>query len=598
MNKTMNKEYNFTIETGNFRYMGPHWDKDGVVFTFLGEENAKEKCGLILKDLRLGETAKELILLADDSCRRGNLVSMKVIGAQLKHFGYRLLSGEQSFLDPYARNISGNEEYGREVVGSACYGLIPYGTGLSMTEERGPAIKKEDMVMYKAHVRGFTMDKGAKRERQGKFLGVCEKLSYLKELGVTTLELMPFYEFLEKEKEQEPLNYWGYKEGYYFSPKASYCVNPKEAEAEVKALIHSAHELGIEIIMEMFFPAGVPGYLVTDALIYWSEVYGVDGFHLLGSSMDMESLVKHPRLSGIKLFSEHFLQELLDSDTYGNRLYVYRDEYLYPARKMLNHIYGDTEAFLQQQRKQGRSFGFVNYLASNNGFSLMDVFSYNGKHNEANGEENADGPTCNFSYNYGVEGATRKKAVMEQRLKHWKNAMTMLFLAQGIPMIYQGDERANSNAGNNNPYCQDNPTGWMNWKKDSISRECCEFVASLTKLRRDYPLFHKADPFTFQDVTHSGLPDLSYHGQNAWIAQVLKDQMTVGLLYSTCEGKNSQEIYVGYNFASEQQRIALPTNRGKRYHPVFATGEASISDDRRFVELEAESIGVWVTDKE
>ena len=134
------------------------------------------------------------------------------------------------------------------------------------------------------------------------------------------------------------------------------------------------------------------------------------------------------------------------------RLYVYKEEYQYPARKMLNHISADMREFLNQQRKQGRRFGYVNFVASNNGFSLADVFMYNDKHNELNGEENLDGDAWNFSSNYGLEGPTRKKFILESRQRQWRNAMMMLFFAQGVPLIWSGDEFGNSQQGNNNAY--------------------------------------------------------------------------------------------------------------------------------------------------
>ena len=117
------------------------------------------------------------------------------------------------------------------------------------------------------------------------------------------------------------------------------------------------------------------------------------------------------------------------------------------------------DLFADQQRKQGAFLGYINYIASNNGFTLADLFMYNDKHNEENGEQNLDGSSWNFSNNYGVEGPTRKRYINALRKLNWRNAVLMLMLAQGVPLLWSGDEMGNSQNGNNNAYCQDNPTG-------------------------------------------------------------------------------------------------------------------------------------------
>ena len=94
---------------------------------------------------------------------------------------------------------------------------------------------------------------------------------------------------------------------------------------------------------------------------------------------------------------------------------------------------------------------------------MMDFVSYDYRHNEANGEDNRDGTSYNYSWNCGVEGPTRRKAVRQLRMQQIRNAYLLLLLSQGTPMIYGGDEFGNSQEGNNNAYCQDNPIGWVDW---------------------------------------------------------------------------------------------------------------------------------------
>ena len=108
--------------------------------------------------------------------------------------------------------------------------------------------------------------------------------------------------------------------------------------------------------------------------------------------------------------------------------------------------------------------GVVNYIANYYGFTLNDLVSYDHKHNEENGENNTDGTDYNFSWNCGVEGASRKKAINQLRQKQMRNALSFIFTAQGTPLIMAGDEFGNSQYGNNNCYCQDNETGWVDWR--------------------------------------------------------------------------------------------------------------------------------------
>ena len=113
-------------------------------------------------------------------------------------------------------------------------------------------------------------------------------------------------------------------------------------------------------------------------------------------------------------------------------------------------------------------------MTSQDGFTLMDLVSYNYKHNEANGEDNNDGSSYNFSWNCGVEGPSRKTAVRQMREKQVRNAFLFMLLSQGVPMLYGGDEFGNSQEGNNNAYCQDNAVGWLpeKYRYLSICKSC------------------------------------------------------------------------------------------------------------------------------
>ena len=107
--------------------------------------------------------------------------------------------------------------------------------------------------------------------------------------------------------------------------------------------------------------------------------------------------------------------------------------------------------------------GVINYVADQDGFTMMDMVSYEERHNEANKENNQDGIEYNCTWNCGAEGPTRKQSIRKLRLQQLKNAFALLLSAQGTPLIYQGDEWGNTQKGNNNVWCQDNELGWIDW---------------------------------------------------------------------------------------------------------------------------------------
>ncbi len=133
----------------------------------------------------------------------------------------------------------------------------------------------------------------------------------------------------------------------------------------------------------------------------------------------------------------------------------------------------------------------INFVTAHDGFTLNDLVSYNSKHNEANGEGGMDGESHNRSWNCGVEGPTDDPEVLALRHRQRRNLLTTLILSQGTPMISHGDEIARTQHGNNNVYCQDNETAWMNWELDDEQADLLEFTRQLVGLRRDHPVFRR-----------------------------------------------------------------------------------------------------------
>ena len=152
-------------------------------------------------------------------------------------------------------------------------------------------------------------------------------------------------------------------------------------------------------------------------------------------------------------------------------------------------ISGSSDLFNRRGRKPWAS---VNFVAAHDGFTLNDLVSYNNRHNEANGEDNRDGHLDNRSWNYGVEGATDDPQIIDLRARQKRNILATLILSQGTSMLLGGDEFGRSQQGNNNAYCQDNETSWVDWDHDERAQALRRFVRRLTDVRNRYRVLRQS----------------------------------------------------------------------------------------------------------
>ena len=151
-----------------------------------------------------------------------------------------------------------------------------------------------------------------------------------------------------------------------------------------------------------------------------------------------------------------------------------------------------------------RPYASINFITCHDGFTLQDLVSYNGKHNEANLKDNRDGTDDNRSWNCGVEGPTTDPVVLALRARQKRNFLATLFLSQGVPMLLAGDELGRTQNGNNNAYCQDDEINWMPWNPEKDDHELLAFVKELIK-------FEKAHPASAGAVSSAGrAPRISY----------------------------------------------------------------------------------------
>jgi isoamylase len=159
-----------------------------------------------------------------------------------------------------------------------------------------------------------------------------------------------------------------------------------------------------------------------------------------------------------------------------------------------------------------RPVASVNFVTCHDGFTLADLVSYNRKHNEANGENNADGTDDNRSWNCGAEGPSDEPAVTELRARQVRNFLVTLFCSQGVPMLLAGDEMGRSQQGNNNAYCQDNEISWVDWEDAVKHADLLDFTQAVSRLRREHPVFRRRRFFSGLPPAGGKLRDI------AWLA--------------------------------------------------------------------------------
>ncbi|MBI2750276.1 MAG: glycogen debranching enzyme GlgX, partial [Burkholderiales bacterium] len=168
---------------------------------------------------------------------------------------------------------------------------------------------------------------------------------------------------------------------------------------------------------------------------------------------------------------------------------------------------GSSDLYQHGQRRQRPPAESVNYIVSHDGFTLRDLVSYNERHNQANGENNADGHGHNLSNNCGVEGPSEDPSINALRARLQRALLATTLLAQGTPMLCAGDEMGHSQRGNNNPYCQDNDTTWLDWAQ--ADRSLLAFTARVLAIRRQ--------TLPLGQHWYSGLPDAHGKVDLSWL---------------------------------------------------------------------------------
>ena len=273
--------------------------------------------------------------------------------------------------------------------------------------------------------------------------------------------------------------------------------------------------------------------MVVDCLRYWVEVMHVDGFrfdlavslarenhHFSPSAALFARIAQDPLLRKAKLIAEPW-----DLGVDGYQLGSFppgwsewNDRFRDTVRRfwrgesglladIASRLTGSSDVFERSARGPGAS---INFITAHDGFTLEDLVSYAVKHNESNGECNTDGANENFSWNCGFEGPTSDAEIAALRRRQKRNMIATLLLSQGTPMLLAGDEFGRTQQGNNNAYCQDNATSWIDWDKLDTERIFCNFVRRVLKLRSNYGAFRQSRFLHGKHVPGGRLKDISW----------------------------------------------------------------------------------------
>lgn len=318
--------------------------------------------------------------------------------------------------------------------------------------------------------------------------------------------------------------------------------------------------------------------MILECLRYWVIEYRVDGFRfdlasILGRNDDgtplsqpplLRSLAFDSILGNVKLIAEAWdaggLYQVGSFPSWKRwaewngryrddmRRFLKGDDFL--AQTAAARITGSPDLYDPAYRGGNAS---INFLTCHDGFTLYDLYSYNQKHNEANGWGNTDGADDNNSWNCGVEGETDDPAILALRKRLMKNACAILLCSRGTPMFLSGDEFADTRYGNNNPYCQDNLISWLDWSLLKKNKDLFDFFQYMIQFRKDHPVIRKD-----LEPSYLGVPAMSTHGLTPDETNFSGDSHVVCVRFA------------GYNEATQKEDLVyLAVNSG--WFPVTLT---------------------------
>jgi glycogen operon protein len=481
-------------------------------------------------------------------------------------------------LDPYARAIAGDVTENPALRGDNDADSAPFVPRCLVTDpsaydwegDTQLRHRSADSVIYEVHVKGFTAQHpDIPPDLRGTYAGLAHdaSTSYLRDLGVTAVELLPVHEHIAEGflTGRGLTNYWGYNTIGFFAPYQGYSAAVRAGLAggqvgEFRDMVKALHRAGIEVILDVVYnhtaegnengptlsfrgldngmyyrlaPGDASRYydttgtgnsldagnpytlrLIMDSLRYWVSEMHVDGFRFdlaatLGREGDnrfdqlaafFELVAQDPVTGQVKLIAEPWDVGQADSYDLGRFPAQWREwngRYRNTMRDFwrsrdigvadfATRFTGSADLYGPARRRPTAS---VNLITVHDGFTLHDLVSYDGKHNEANGQDNRDGTDDNRSWNCGAEGPTDDPDISALRARQSRAMLSTLLLSFGLPLLLGGDEIGRTQRGNNNAYCQDNEISWFDWAH--VDDGLRDYVKRLLTLRREHPVFRR-----------------------------------------------------------------------------------------------------------
>lgn len=556
---------------------------------------------------------------------------------------------DKILLDPYAKSVFFPPAFDRlAAIGPGSNaGKAPLGILMGDSEpfewqgDHRPR-HEADTVIYELHLGGFTKNPnaGVRDEARGTCAGLVEKIPYLKDLGVTVVELMPVFQY-----DPADGNYWGYMPLNFFSPHPGYLSDHavKAQHNEVRDMIKALHQADIEVVIDVVYTHTGEGdhngpiysykgidnstyYLmaarptapyenfsgtgntlntanryvrkmIMDSARHWVTEMRVDGFRFDLASLFtrkadgsvnanevplLSDMASDPDLAQLRLIAEPWdaagvyqlgraFPGIMACQWNGQyrddlRRFVKGDPGRVPS--LMYRLYGSDDLFPGDRMHAYHPHQSVNYIASHDGFTLYDLVAYNRKRNWANGHDNTDGSDENYSWNCGWEGDEGVPPdVMKLRKQQIKNFCCLLFLSNGTPMFRAGDEFMQTQGGNNNPYNQDNETGWIDWDRLHTNPDMFRFFKRMIAFRKAHPSLARSR-FWRDDVRWYGV------GQNTDLAHDSRS------LAFALHGASQQDddLYVMINAYWEELTFEVQEGTANTWRRVIDTSLVSPSD--------------------
>jgi glycogen operon protein len=519
----------------------------------------------------------------------GQLYGYRVAGPSDPRSGMRF-DPAKVLLDPYGRGVAVPATYSRDAASrpgdNTATAMKSVVVDTSAYDWGGDAPLRHPSsrtIVYEMHVRGFTRhpSSGVGEKTRGTYAGLIEKIPYLRQLGITAVELLPVFQFDAQDCPPGKVNYWGYAPVSFFAPHQAYssAQDPLGPVDEFRDMVKALHRAGIEVILDVVFNHTAEGddrgptfcfrgldnrayyilegedaryanytgtgntlnanhsvvrRMIVDSLRYWVETMHVDGFrfdlasilardasgHPLPNPPVLWDIESDPALAGTKLIAEAWdaagLYQVgsFIGDSWKEWNGRFRDDVRAFFRgepgavaRVADRLLGSPEIYGHERREVEQS---VNFVTCHDGFTLNDLVAYDGKHNEANGEDNCDGANDNRSWNCGVEGPTDDPAIEALRNRQVKNFLTVTLLSLGVPMILMGDEVRRTQGGNNNAYCQDNETSWFDWGLLARHADVHRFVTLLNARRLLRDVEHERQRLSLTEVIQQA--SKAWHG--------------------------------------------------------------------------------------